>query len=653
MISSKPISDCLNHRYRLIGSLGQGGMGKAYLAIDTQRPGEPKCVVKHLQPADNTPEFLSTARRLFADEARILEDLGRKIPQVPQLLAYFEENNEFYLVQDFIEGHALTDELGPTKCWTEPQLSTWLQEMLSILAFVHQSDIIHRDIKPDNIIRDQEGKIHLIDFGAVKQIRQQTITLSQISHLTVSVGTHGYMPPEQIKGKPRLSSDIYAIGIIAIQALTGQSPDEFQEDDNAEILWRNQVQVSDRLANFITQMIAYHPRDRFTDANHALEQLKILSDQNIKQQPKSKMTDPTVVAAPSNPASSEASSAPLNLPTHSYRPWLIAAGVTITAIGALFGFNIWNQNQQDTRLLSSIEQLHQQKQFDDCINQANAAITQRTSLQSNLTKLSESCRDTQARSQLEQAKQIAQQDKKLALSILDKIDPKANNQGDVQKYFAQLSEAVISEASKRLETGNKEDDFSEAIDMLQGIPQNSPSYQQAQDYIKRATRNEAGLKECSNRAGAALEKYDLSEAEKAIQCLANANDEAWRKVGQKHQETVNKIKTPLDQKGTLDEKSPKLSDNTPYKEHTFKGGEGQVVTITMASKGFDARIFLRDSQDEALADSDDGFANGRDATIREFRLPKTGRYTIWSNSFHRNGTGEYHLKVETTSIPKP
>lgn len=229
-------SQLLADRYKIINVLGAGGMGQTYVAEDTQRPNNPKCVVKQLKPVSPDPNFLLTARRLFTGEAEILDKLGNH-DQIPRLFAHFERDGEFYLVQEYIDGQPLSAELPLGQRWTEPQVIALLKDILVILEFIHGQGVIHRDIKPDNIMRRrQDGKLVLIDFGAVKQVRtQQTTAVGQIS-MTVSIGTPGYMPTEQSSGKPRPSSDLYALGMVAIQALTGLLPSQLREDEDGEAI---------------------------------------------------------------------------------------------------------------------------------------------------------------------------------------------------------------------------------------------------------------------------------------------------------------------------------------------------------------------------------------------------------------------------------
>ena len=155
----------LGGRYQVVEVLANGGFGQTYVAQDMHRPGNPRCVVKHLQPASVNSKFLHNARRLFQTEAEILEQLGNH-DQIPRLLAYFEEHQEFYLVQEFVQGHTLTKELLPGDRWEESKVYQLLQEVLEILVFVHAHAAIHRDIKPDNLIRRiADGKLVLVDFG--------------------------------------------------------------------------------------------------------------------------------------------------------------------------------------------------------------------------------------------------------------------------------------------------------------------------------------------------------------------------------------------------------------------------------------------------------------------------------------------------------
>jgi CHASE2 domain-containing sensor protein/predicted Ser/Thr protein kinase len=267
----------LGGRYQISKILGAGGFGRTYLAQDTQRPGNPTCVVKQLMPARQDTRFLQVARRLFNSEAEILETLG-KHHHIPELLAYFEDNQEFYLIQQYIEGHTLSEELPPVEnLQNESFVIEMLKELLEILAFVHQHRVIHRDIKPSNIIRSTEDhRLVLIDFGAVKLMQPPSSEQTELA--TVAIGTRGYAPPEQFAGHPRLCSDIYALGIIAIQAITGISPQELHPDpETGNVMWRQTAEVSEELAAILDKMVCYHFSDRYQSVAAVLEDLKRIS----------------------------------------------------------------------------------------------------------------------------------------------------------------------------------------------------------------------------------------------------------------------------------------------------------------------------------------------------------------------------------------
>lgn len=195
------IGQLLDGRYQIDQVLGGGSFGQTFLAKDIKRPGYPRCVVKQLRYISNNPQALQIARRLFKTEAEILEKLGQH-DQIPTLLADLEENQEFYLVQQFILGHTLTEEILPGQPWSENLVISLLKEVLEILVFVHGQGVIHRDIKPANVMRrDLDGKLVLIDFGAVKELNTQMQQGQLIP--TVAIGTPGYMPIEQMQSTLR------------------------------------------------------------------------------------------------------------------------------------------------------------------------------------------------------------------------------------------------------------------------------------------------------------------------------------------------------------------------------------------------------------------------------------------------------------------
>ena len=275
----------LNKQYEIVKFLGKGGFGETYIALDKNKLNS-QCVVKQLKPKNTDLDTLKAAKKLFDREAKILKQLGNH-NQIPKLLAHFEEDKEFYLVEEFIDGNDLKKELEAVKQLGEQQVIALLRDVLEILKFVHQRGVIHRDIKPSNLIRRrQDGKIVLIDFGAVKEVTTQETSSDGITSFTLAIGTRGYMPNEQQGGKPRFSSDIYALGMTAIHALTGMSPptpskkfsNQLQEHSRTgEIIWRQYAQVSNQLAAILDKMVKTHYRDRYDRVEDVLKDLQKLS----------------------------------------------------------------------------------------------------------------------------------------------------------------------------------------------------------------------------------------------------------------------------------------------------------------------------------------------------------------------------------------
>ncbi|MDZ8056273.1 MAG: protein kinase domain-containing protein [Aulosira sp. ZfuVER01] len=272
------IGKVLQARYQIVQSLGAGVFGQTYIAVDIEYPENPKCVVKQLKVSSSHPSYLDNLRLRFLTETETLKRLGRHA-QIPQLIACFEENERFYLVQEFIEGHALTEELPINKqcgdIWSESQVIAFLEDVLGILEFVHAQGVIHCDIKPENLIRRAyDGRLVLIDFGSIQPFDFGAD--SELPIHSVPVTSLGYIPPEQFIGQTQPNSDIYSLGIIAIQALTGLSPLQFKLDPYTnEIIWHSpQIAVNDYLAAILSQMIRYDFQDRFQSASEVLHILQ-------------------------------------------------------------------------------------------------------------------------------------------------------------------------------------------------------------------------------------------------------------------------------------------------------------------------------------------------------------------------------------------
>jgi serine/threonine protein kinase len=198
------VGKTLLRRYHITRKLSSGGFSDTYFARDVALPGQPPCVVKHLKPKDPDPQVLEISKALFERETRVLYRLGEH-DAIPRLFAGFEQDGEFFLVQEYIDGQDLTVELQPNHPWTEDQIVRLLRSLLGTLVVVHREGVIHRDIKPHNIMRrHRDGRLILIDFGAVKEIGHLTLTDKGQTSLTVSIGTPGYCPSNKRRASRNL-----------------------------------------------------------------------------------------------------------------------------------------------------------------------------------------------------------------------------------------------------------------------------------------------------------------------------------------------------------------------------------------------------------------------------------------------------------------
>jgi len=264
----------LNNRYQIIRSLGHGGFGETFLAEDTQMPSNRKCVIKQLKPTIEIPEVYQMVQDRFQREAAILEQLGEENNQIPRLYAYFAEDEKFYLVQEWVEGETLKQKVEKSGVMAESAVKEILVNILPVLDYVHSQKIVHRDIKPDNIIlRDRDSKPVLIDFGAVRETMGAMITVGGSNSLSsIVIGTPGFMSAEQSSGRAVYVSDLYSLGLTAIYLLTGKVPLELANDPStAEVLWQPHApNVSPEFAAILDKSIQYHPRERYPNAKEML-----------------------------------------------------------------------------------------------------------------------------------------------------------------------------------------------------------------------------------------------------------------------------------------------------------------------------------------------------------------------------------------------
>ena len=335
----------LGNRYRIIQTLSEGGFGTTYLATDTLLPSQRKCVVKQLKPIEKDDLINAVVQERFEREAVILESLGTNNDQIPSLYAQFVEENVFYLVEEWIEGDTLIAKIQKEGLLSENAVQKLLISLLQVLSNIHAAHLLHRDIKPDNIIlRWQDGKPVLIDFGAVKET--MGADLAEDTSASVVVGTPGFMPSEQITGQPVDASDLYSLGLTAIYLLTGKMPQELETDlATGQYLWHQSLPgLSSGFKAVIDQATQTHAHDRFTTAQEMLQALQSqasvdVSATSFQPIPTAISTLPTDAAQPPHPAGQYATqmsqpAAPVPKPKEWYKPIATGALIGLTFLGA-------------------------------------------------------------------------------------------------------------------------------------------------------------------------------------------------------------------------------------------------------------------------------------------------------------------------------
>ncbi|MGB3208624.1 MAG: serine/threonine-protein kinase [Crinalium sp.] len=335
----------LNNRYRIIQALGSGGFGNTFLGEDTHLPSARRCVIKQLKPVTNNPQMYQQVQARFQREAAVLEALGEVNKQIPQLYAYFSEAGQFYLVQEWIDGDTLTKIIERQGALPEKTVKDILVSLLSVLDYVHSKQMVHRDIKPDNIIvRDRDRQPVLIDFGAVKEAMGST-------NQTMVIGTPGFMPSEQAAGQPVYATDLYSLGLTAIYLLTGKLPQELPTDPRTGmIIWHGSAPgVSSGLASVLDKAIQPHPRDRFSTAKEMLNALQKSVNSPVYN---TLGTQATVAVSPAGgqyQASPQQTPSQPNIITSNesrwLKPWVLAILIICGFVGSAIAFNrIFNNN---------------------------------------------------------------------------------------------------------------------------------------------------------------------------------------------------------------------------------------------------------------------------------------------------------------------
>lgn len=271
------IGTLVRHRYEIQKIVGKGGFGTTYLINDQDCFNEPR-ILKELSPrqssnSEDEEDLGITAERLFRREAQVLLNLQH--PGIPKLYAYFTDKDYSYLVQDFIPGHTLAEEIDKHKhIFSEQDVRFVLLELADILDYLHTRTppIVHRDVKPQNLMRHSSGHLQLIDFGAVCLAVAGGTNASQ-----TLIGSPGYAPPEQIFGHPVPQSDLYAAGATVLRLLTGVHPSQFFNNRTQQMEWQSKISVSPEFSAILSELLARDAKKRLSSAAELKERLENLT----------------------------------------------------------------------------------------------------------------------------------------------------------------------------------------------------------------------------------------------------------------------------------------------------------------------------------------------------------------------------------------
>ncbi|CAN1210596.1 serine/threonine-protein kinase [Tumidithrix helvetica PCC 7403] len=258
--------------YRAIAPIAQGGMGRTFRAVDLGR-FDRLCAIKQFLPQVQSDRALQKATELFTREAEQLQALG-KHPQIPELIAYFEQDRCLYLVQELIEGQNLRQALTQFGAFNEQQILGLLANLLPVIQFIHDRNVIHRDIKPENIIQRQEDRSYvLVDFGAAKVFADPAM----VGKTGTTIGSAEYVAPEQARGKAVFQSDLYSLGVTCIHLLTNLPPFDLYNDREDVWMWRSRVvtPISETLVRVLDRMLERAIARRYPSAIAILQDLKI------------------------------------------------------------------------------------------------------------------------------------------------------------------------------------------------------------------------------------------------------------------------------------------------------------------------------------------------------------------------------------------
>jgi serine/threonine-protein kinase len=499
-------------RYEIIKPLAQGGFSNTYIAKDLQE--NKICVIKNLFLNTNDPSVLQEARRLFKIEAQTLKKLSAN-SHVPNVIDYFEENGQYYLIQEFIEGETLTQKLIPNQPWEEEPVLELCKDILQILEYIHSLGVIHRDIKPDNIIiRNEDQKLFLIDFGAVKEFNPQQ---SQVISQTIAVGTRGYMPLEQIRGKPRKSSDLYAVGIIAIQALTGIHPVDLEEDNNGEIIWEPYARVSPLFAEVLRRLVHPNAQERYQSATQILQILRpgTVATPKISAVQLSQVSpDHPKGLTHKNSYKVNQISLWLQSPMGKNVKFALLIG-TIATVGVYF-LGVKEKQDRVTQIEKTVQQLesfNNNYQYDDCIKEVKDPKTLAIGIAEDKRL------EILVKCTIGKAEMLAEKQKfSEAVEILNQIPPNTRFETELSKKIDSWVKDLLTSASQ---TYSHKGDLSQALEILSSVPAKSNFKEDAESLAREWTAETERLQALLKKAELALGYESFQEVMEYAKEISN------------------------------------------------------------------------------------------------------------------------------------
>lgn len=532
----------INNDYKVIDFLGEGGFGRTYLVENLKRFQE-KCILKEF--THYVPGNVAKAQELFKREAKTLYYL--KHDQIPTFYDYFEDNGRFFIVQEYIQGETyrkvLDEKLKQNQTFSEDEIIQFLQDLLPVLGYIHNQDVVHRDIAPDNIIKPSDGsKPYIIDFGAVKQKITQLPAGNNITSVPSQPSTRitkeGYSAPELNDGECFPSSDLYSLAATALELLTGKPPNTLFDKYSLTWNWRSYVNVSDRLAAVLNNMLPYKYQDRYTVASEVLHDLSYKSP--TYQIPKTQLSPPQSPTFPQTPS-------------FPYKK-TIGVGVGVVAIAALIALPSI-VGQPFCQLINTCELTTQKdrtarQDYNQAVQKADSAwdsIDENSDiqqLQSARDKMNLAIQDlenipqeTEVYSEVEQKlpeyrSKLQEIDDRILLQESQEIAQEAERTAENYQNIQQLEESLSG--------------YQQAIDKLDRVSTNSPIEGEVKDTRERYQTELAKINQNLEREQKA--KNLLQEAETAAssaqQTTKNARTIAeYERANTQWKEAIEKIKT--------------------------------------------------------------------------------------------------------------